>query len=166
MLLTVVTAVILVTHESDITVRCLYCPPSTLLTFFVFLLTSPRDRRYNCIAWAAGETHRKWWPDKMETDHWPVGVPRRETLDAFEAAFGTLGYTPCDNPELEKGFEKVALYTWAAGTPKHAARQLPDGTWTSKLGREHDIRHELNGVEGRDYGVVKRILKRPVVRDS
>ena len=23
---------------------------------------SPATPRYNCIAWAAGENHRRWWP--------------------------------------------------------------------------------------------------------
>lgn len=27
-----------------------------------FEITSPRDRRYNCVAWAANDTRRWWWP--------------------------------------------------------------------------------------------------------
>src|ERR1700677_1721640 len=131
-----------------------------------FELTSPRDKRYNCIAFAAGETHRKWWPDKMATDYWPVDVPREENLEAFIAAFRTLGYEPCDNADLEKDFEKIAIYTWPAGTPKHAARQLSDGLWTSKCGPHCDIKHELPGVEGRNYGAVKQIMKRPIRKIS
>ena len=40
-----------------------------------FEITSPRTVAYNCIAWAAGETQRKWWPDKMGVAYWPRGVP-------------------------------------------------------------------------------------------
>jgi hypothetical protein len=29
-----------------------------------FAVTSPPDRFYNCIAWAAGDTEHLWWPDE------------------------------------------------------------------------------------------------------
>jgi hypothetical protein len=32
--------------------------------------------------------------------------------------------------------------------------------WTSKLGRIEDIEHELNGLEGQEYGTVKQFMKR------
>src|SRR5438132_1638094 len=104
-----------------------------------FELTSPRSRDYNCIAWAAGETHRRWWPDRMLVDYWPKTIPRVPTLPAFMAAFSSLGYEACENPSLEPGFEKVAFFAKPPGTPTHAARQLSHGTWTSKLGDEQDI---------------------------
>ena len=53
------------------------------------------------------------------------------------------------------------------GVPSHAARQLPSGHWTSKLGKAEDIRHStLEAVEsdpnlGLGYGKVAVILKRP-----
>jgi hypothetical protein len=48
------------------------------------------------------------------------------------------------------------------GEPTHAARQLPNGKWTSKLGRWQDIEHELDGLVGEMYGTVKQILKRAI----
>jgi len=42
----------------------------------------------------------------------------------------------------------------------HAARQLDDGTWTSKLGSLEDITHELQALEGADYGHVVLFMKR------
>ncbi|MBI4027853.1 MAG: hypothetical protein HY360_22905 [Verrucomicrobia bacterium] len=125
-----------------------------------FRKTSDRTPAYNCIAWAAGETHRRWWPDQMKTGYWPKGIPRESTLAAFVQAFGTLGYEPCDKPKLEAGFEKVAIYVGEGDKPKHAARQLPNGRWASKLGDEIDIEHDLNGVEGTIYGKAVRFLKR------
>src|SRR5438477_623202 len=83
---------------------------------------------------AAGDAARWWWPDEPESPpgaHWPPGVPRAESLDAFREAFATLGYTVCGDDRPEDGYEKVALFT-LAGTPKHAARQRPNGRWTSK----------------------------------
>lgn len=86
-------------------------------------------------------------------------MPRTETLEAFYLAFESLGYTRCADGNLEAGFEKVAFYA-LAGQPKHAARQLGDGTWTSKLGKYIDISHTLAGVEGKIYGKVVGFLKR------
>jgi hypothetical protein len=44
----------------------------------------------------------------------------------------------------------------------HAARQLPGGRWTSKLGNREDIEHDLNAVSGEAYGTVVMVLKRPI----
>src|SRR4051812_40036029 len=101
-------------------------------------VTSPATTDYNCIAWAAGRQDDWWWPDPMGTSYWPAGAPRAETLAAFVLAFGLLGYVPCDSDAVEPGTEKVALYA-RDGAPTHAARQLPDGRWTSKLGTMEDI---------------------------
>ena len=129
----------------------------------VFSVESDPTINYNCVAWAAGETHRRWWPFSA---YWPRGITREETLQSFIDAFRTLGYEPCESGDLEDRFEKVAIYA-RAGSPKHMARQLEDGTWTSKLGNEHDIYHEtVEGVEGRTYGMVVQYLRRPRRREA
>jgi hypothetical protein len=124
-----------------------------------FLTTSEATKDYNCIAWAAGQTDAWWWPDDHKQAYWPEGAPREETLEAFFQTFGLLGYVPCQDDQLESGQEKVALYA-LNGKPTHAARQLPDGQWTSKLGKEVDITHTLRGLEGPRYGKVAAFLKR------
>jgi hypothetical protein len=97
----------------------------------------------------------------MSQAFWPPEAPREESPEAFIAAFSTLGYLPCENPDLELGFEKIALYASADGKPTHAARQLPTGRWTSKLGQLHDIEHAtLPVIEGPIYGVTVCFLKR------
>jgi hypothetical protein len=120
---------------------------------------SPKDGRYNCIAWAAGDDLRWWWPDPGGEDVWPSRVPRVETLEAFRRAFATLGYEACDHEYPEEGYEKVALFA-REGTPRHAARQLPNGRWTSKLGSREDIEHGLHDLTGLVYGSVILVLKR------
>jgi hypothetical protein len=45
--------------------------------------------------------------------------------------------------------------------PKHAARQLPDGRWTSTLGPGEDLEHALHDLKGMVYGSVVLVLKRP-----
>jgi hypothetical protein len=129
-----------------------------------FEVTSPATRDYNCIAWAAGDTAHWWWPDLDPDDDavfWPPDIPLEETLDAFVAAFATLGYAPCSGEEPDPGFERVALFA-SAGVPTHAARQLPSGRWTGKLGIREDIEHDLLAVSGEVYGTAVLFLKRPI----
>lgn len=128
-----------------------------------YQVTSPRSDAYNCIAWAAGVTSIWWWPlGDPRKSHWPDGVPRQETLDAFRLAFESLGYRTCGHAELEPGFEKIALFADPQGCPTHGARQLSDGKWTSKLGELEDIEHSLRDLEGSFYGAVMLVMKRPV----
>ena len=111
-----------------------------------------------------GRNDRWWWPD--EDSYWPAGVPREETLEAFAQAFAQLGYEVCPSAEAEADFEKIALFADMGGHPTHAARQLPDGRWTSKCGRLDDIEHsslEAIGGDGPyEYGAVALFLKRPI----
>lgn len=123
-----------------------------------FRRTSQHTPEYNCIAWAAGDDDRWWWPSPES--YWPPGVPEEATLECFVLAFATRGYEPCADGALEPGVEKVALYADEAGVPTHAARQLPTGRWTSKLGTEVDIEHTLPGLEGPVYGKVAAFLRR------
>jgi hypothetical protein len=125
-----------------------------------YAVTSPPTSDYNCIAWAAGVTDDWWWPDPMGVSFWPPGARREETVAAFVEAFQTLGYVACPDDRLEAGFEKVALYA-RGGAPKHAARQLPNGKWTSKLGELEDVEHTLDGIAGAWYGSVVQVMKRP-----
>jgi hypothetical protein len=127
-----------------------------------FRVTSDADAVYNCIAWAAGVTNDWWWPLEDPTEaYWPEGIPRERTVEAFRDVFATLGYTVCSSEELEPGFEKIALFT-ASNLPTHAARQLPSGLWTSKLGQGEDIEHGLHDLEGDLYGTVALVMQRPL----
>ena len=132
----------------------------------MFTLTSPASAEYNCIAWAAEDTGRFWWPDPMKIGYWPPDVVREVTLEAFVAAYGTLGYELCGDGEFEPGYQKVAIYC-RLGKPAHAARQLPTGAWTSKLGKFVDVSHgtleavlQIRGCIS--YGLPARFLRRPV----
>jgi hypothetical protein len=126
-----------------------------------YRITSPKSKSYNCIAHALGDESRWWWPDIANIEaFWPADVPRVETLEAFRAAFATLGFAECTGADFEAGFERVAIFA-IKGSPTHAARQLPDGLWTSKLGELEDIEHELHGLEGEAYGGVALLMKRP-----
>lgn len=132
------------------------------LTRAEYQVTSPETRRYNCIAWAAGDT-TQWWAPGPEY-YWPAGIPRAHTLTSFRALFEGMGYRQCAAAELESSFEKVAIFADDDGFPTHVARQLPNGNWSSKLGAWQDIEHQfLNALAGSAsiYGNVALLLRRP-----
>src|ERR1700723_154108 len=128
--------------------------------------TSPQHFGYNCIAWAAGDNTRWWWPIPVRgINYWPKGVPRQETLDAFALAFATRGFAECADGSLEAGIEKIAIFAKRIGIsliPTHAAFQLESGQWSSKLGTFEDISHvTLDAVNGPLYGEAVRFMSRP-----
>lgn len=126
-----------------------------------YQITSPSTSSYNCIAWAVGNDLRWWWPDPLMTSYWPHDIPREETITTFIEAFATLGYTKCNDETYEVGYEKIAIYINQQGIPTHAARQLKNGKWTSKLGKLQDIEHNnLEGLAGNEYGIVGVYLRR------
>src|SRR5579863_3620314 len=123
-------------------------------------VTSSDSENYSCIAWAAGDVTRWWWPID---GYWPQGVERRRTVECFVAAFRTLGYEPCEDDAVELGYEKVAIYADRLDRPTHMARQLGSGWWTSKLGECADVTHRLAGLEGPglvNYGRTVKVLRR------
>jgi hypothetical protein len=123
--------------------------------------TSPPTHDYNCIAWAAGDSAKWWEPDPYNLMYWPDGVPRQSTLSSYIAAYASIGYKVCPDGSAEADFEKIALYT-VNGIPKHAARQLLDGSWSSKLGPLDDIAHTLEGIESPQYGTATVFMRRPL----
>ena len=123
---------------------------------------SDETPEYNCIAWAAGDSSRWWEPSPFS--YWPDEAPQEVTLRGYRAVFELMGFEECVTDEFEPGFEKVAIYLYADGSPTHAAKQLENGSWTSKLGSWEDIEHRtLHALEGTGlaYGTVALILRRP-----
>ena len=99
----------------------------------------------------------------MFTGHLGSSIPKIQ-LRVLLGHSTSLGYGVCDNSRLESGYDKVALYAihatkrpvnppprWqdmSAWAPTHMARQLADGTWTSKLGGSEDVNHfTLDAIE-------------------
>jgi hypothetical protein len=127
-------------------------------------LTSPEDLDYNCIAWAAGISDQWWEPVRVLTGtyYWPEHLPRGDLSVAnYIEAFRTVGFEPCADGALGVGVERIAIYA-IQGIAKHAARQLPDGRWASKLGQWIDIEHQNpNSLTGSRYGEVAAFMSRP-----
>jgi len=125
---------------------------------------------YNCIGWAANDVrHDFWWP--LPGGYWPFWINRQPTVIYFVKTFRWFGYRVCKSSRREFGYHKIALYAihqshqrrtpptvledlrdWE---PTHMARQLADGSWTSKCGGNEDITHfTLDALEsyGPRYG--------------
>lgn len=120
-------------------------------------VTSPPDPGYNCIAWAAGDTARWWQPDL----YWPIEAdPGAYSVADLMAAYEAMGFERCGPGDAG---ELVAIYGDAHGEYTHAARRLPTGRWTSKLGTLEDIEHETpEDVAGGDYGTITGFMRRGV----
>lgn len=124
----------------------------------------PNDVHYNCIAWAAGKNDNWWWPSHEIGDYWPITVndDDPENIEEFFKAFATERFTlKSDNGSYEHGFEKVAFFINSQNKVTHASRQLPNGSWTSKMGFGEDIEHvALSVIECPTYGNARHFLKR------
>lgn len=122
--------------------------------------TSDYNPLYNCVAWAAGDVERTW--SDFGRSHWPG--KRGNRIEHLASVFEGLGYQDCGLDEsLEDGFEKVALFA-LGDLWQHVCKQCPDGRWSSKLGIQEDVQHDLHDIEDDDYGQVVLIMKRPALQ--
>lgn len=136
------------------------------LNLEVFKVTSPKSSEYNCIAWAASDC-TQWWSHCIHSGYyWPPNVPRNELITSLIAVFEGIGFVECEDAELESCYEKIVLYAknnlWT-----HAARQLSNGLWTSKLGHSEDITHATpECLVGESYGQIHCFMKRPIAAST
>jgi hypothetical protein len=135
-----------------------------------YRLASPRTKKYNCMSWAAGRNDV--WSEAPPDGVWPEGVPDDGSVDAAIRFFESLGFarTSLDDIGSEAGVEKVAIYGDQLGYT-HAARQLPDGEWSSKIGKLQDIEHSaidaltssvalMGTFNDKAYGRVLQIMRK------
>ena len=121
-----------------------------------YQITSQASRQYNCVAWALEITAGWWSHDGI----WLDSVPRSPEAWALVQIFEAFGYAVCDSAARETGYEKVAVYA-LNGQWMHAARQLEDGQWSSKLGQFEDITHpSLESLAGELFGDVHCVMRR------
>lgn len=138
------------------------------LTDSEYRITSPRDVRYNCFAWAAGDAEHVWSPSMIGSGvYWPPGIAALPSITGVVTAYEACGFERCTSAGLEDGFEKLVVFTDATGEPTHAARQLSSGAWTSKLGDHVDIEHnDVAAVGGGMYGEPSVFMRRPITASS
>ncbi len=115
-----------------------------------FTVVDPPSDRYNCIAYAAGDTNR-WW-DHTPRRYWPSYATRSEQIESLQEVFIGLGFEECDDSSIEPGYQKIALYE-DQGAWEHASVQMPNGAWRSKMGEGPVIEHRSPGsLSGGPYG--------------
>lgn len=129
-----------------------------------FEITSPNTRGYNCISWACGKVDVWYWPplgkDLEDDEYWPEDVNDDTKIETFIEAMKAEGFMLCSDGEVESSVTKIALYS-KDGCCTHAARQLSNGLWTSKLGFWNDIQHSSpQSLEGDMYGKVYCYMKK------
>ena len=123
-------------------------------------ITNEASEEYNCIAWALGAT-TPWWGYQNPGDYWPPTLPRNQEIGTLMRLFASQRFSLCEDDTPEPGYDKIALYAFV-GQFTHAARQLNDGRWTSKLGIREVITHpSLANLEDGIYGSVHCIMRRP-----
>jgi RTX calcium-binding nonapeptide repeat (4 copies) len=108
------------------------------------------DGTYNCIAWSLGEVN-----------HWvnPVTSAGSNPLAGMDQLYAAKGYHRVNGLDyrLQAGVQKVVVYArvsngWITDVT-HAALQMGDGSWTSKLGGQPLIRHlSPDDLDGDAYG--------------
>jgi hypothetical protein len=105
-----------------------------------FEVLGPATRRYNCIAWSLNVTSDWIWPGDQVRD--------------FDRLNGQRGYQRINGLDFVRvrGTDRIVLYGKRSRgrlVATHQARQLADGSWSSKLGALPLIRHiqpeDLNG---------------------
>jgi len=130
-----------------------------------FTVKSPATYDYNCIAWAVEITDKSFWPEPApySSQVWPKNIPFEETLDAFIKFYESFGFEKCDNADYKEEYLKIAIYT-KKGVPQHAARQLNETEWTSKLGSSHDVRHTLESMKDGYYGNVSQFMRKRITK--
>lgn len=124
-----------------------------------YVLTSPEDPRYNCVAFAVGDVSQFWYDIGINGYYWPPGARSADTIEGWVDVFELHGYRETMDRSLESEFEKIAIYA-TPDEPQHVARQKSSGLWTSKAGKGRDFEHELEALEGDLYGQVAKIMKR------
>lgn len=126
-----------------------------------FIIKSPVDKNYNCIACAYGLNTCRMWPNKLGF-YWPNNVSKTEDIKSFIELFEKIGYIICEDGSYEENYEKVGLYE-LNNKPTHAARQINQNWWITKLGPMHDIIHTEEALKDGEYGNITVYLKRSLI---
>jgi hypothetical protein len=79
--------------------------------------------------------------------------------------YAMQGFEPCDRDDPSS--DKIAIYAKVEKATNelkvtHAAIQKSSwgGKWRSKLGFDADIEHELDALEGGEYGAVAQLMRK------
>ena len=93
-------------------------------------------------------------------NYWPV--KNELSIESFELLYTYKGFKKLNYLDIsyDPNFIKVAIYT-KDNIPTHAAIQINDLWWESKIGRLGIIRHDIFEIENVVYGEVTQIYRKP-----
>jgi len=128
---------------------------------------SPANPRYNCLAFANGDGRHIWDPFQYGGKYyWPPNIKRDDNPDTWEKIFLAHGFERTESRGVENGFEKVAIYIDLTDMSANHIAMSNGQEWISKLGKGQDIMPAsldlLEGDQGDEYGLVDRILRKPL----
>jgi hypothetical protein len=115
-------------------------------------VTSDHSLIYNCIAWSLGDISKWWWPEIY--GYWPEGCRRSTELSSFVDMYEYMGYSITSSLVYSTTERRIAIFV-KDNKATHAAVQLDNSRWSSKLGQNQDIVHTLSALEGPLYGSVQ-----------
>ena len=130
-----------------------------------FRITSDCTPAYNCVGWALG-MNDVWigldHPTNYAWAWWPKDVECDERQESLVSLFEYFGFALCNDADIEKDYDKVALYADDEGWT-HAARIIGDNIMHSKIGTAWDIHHS-GGTTFDDtmYGKIYAYMRRPI----
>lgn len=102
----------------------------------------------------------EYFPSLADDPYFKITSPWSYDYNCIAWALGTDEKRFWPFVEDENGYTKIALYA-IDGEITHAARQLDNGLWTSKLGPLNDIQHgNPEVIEGGFYGKVAVYMKK------
>ena len=140
-----------------------------LRTDTLFSLKKKPSIAYNCIALTLGIYNFCVWPtysgivtnpNNNQRVFWPKELPLDDSLENFIKMYNMFDYVECNNDlYYEDGYTKIAIYA-INNVVTHAALQLTENKWASKIGYSFGITHQLKSLEGEKYGKVVKFMKR------
>jgi hypothetical protein len=135
-----------------------------LLTNYDLIPNSESDS-YNCISHTIHLKEDISWP--IDTRHyWPT--KRELTKESFDLFYEHHGFEKLSILDFtyNENYTKVVLYT-NNNIPTHAAIQIDNTYWESKIGRLGIIRHDLFEIENDVYGEITQIYrKRNILKEN
>lgn len=125
------------------------------------LKTSDKNKNYNCVSWVVGINDRWLWPidDGNPYWYWPADIKEGDYVESFIDLLSNMGFVICFSGIYEESYDKVVVYGDSLG-PTHLAKQLDEKYWSSKLGDDEDVKHELKTFDNGGYGEIKCFMKR------
>jgi hypothetical protein len=124
-----------------------------------FRIVSPKDKRYNCHAYAVRDVDRWHDHNRVSPLQWPHGVSTAGDIESYKARYHHYGFDESDGV-YDAGFEQVAVFGAKDDSVLHSARQVDANRWVSKLGKGQDIEHDLHALQGKLYGEVLFYMKK------